>query len=136
MKLLMFYAPEFSWAPFERTIDNAADDGEGTAVENAIVIFYHAEAHDEERAAKVATKMLKNVKWLAGKFETRTVVLHSFGHLSDSKADPAFTAELVAGVRARLENVDYIVLETPFGWLNEWKMHVAGESLAKVWKDI
>ncbi|MDH3557913.1 MAG: hypothetical protein OES18_18905 [Deltaproteobacteria bacterium] len=25
---------------------------------------------------------------------------------------------------------------TPFGYLNEWKLHVAGESLAKVFKEI
>ncbi len=29
-----------------------------------------------------------------------------------------------------------VVAETPFGYLNEWKMHVAGESLAKVFKEL
>jgi hypothetical protein len=28
------------------------------------------------------------------------------------------------------------VVVTPFGYLNEWKIHVAGESLAKVFKDL
>jgi hypothetical protein len=59
-----------------------------------------------------------------------------FGHLSASKASPEFTKELVDEVIGRLENTDYTVHTTPFGYLNEWKIHVAGESLAKVFKDI
>ena len=46
------------------------------------------------------------------------------------------TGELISEARARLENVGLIVVETPFGYLNEWKIHVAGDFLAKVFKDL
>ena len=136
MKLLMFYAPSFWFKPFEKTLNDVTDHHEEKAVEKAVVVFYQCEAEDVERRKKVLTKALKNIKWLAGKFNTRTVVMHSFGHLSTSKAPPEFTGKLVDEVIGRLENTDYAVHATPFGYLNEWKIHVAGESLAKVFKDI
>lgn len=137
MKLLMFYAPEFWHKPFSKTLPQAPDaDPAGQAVRDSVVVFYHGEAEDHERRASVLAKTLKNIKWLAGKFGTRGVVLHSFGHLSESKADPEFVRELVAEVRQRLESTGYTVSETPFGYFNEWKLHVAGDSLAKVFKSI
>jgi len=132
----MFYAPTFWFKPFEKTLEAVPDHRGEATVENVVVVFYHGEAEDVERRSKVLTKLLKNIKWLAGKFGTRSVVLHSFGHLSTSKAPPEFTAELVAEVITRLENTGYTVTATPFGYLNEWKIHVAGESLAKVFKEI
>jgi predicted deacetylase len=136
MKLLMFYAPEFWFRTYQRVLDSVPEEEHERKVENAVVIFYHAEAGDTERRDSVRKKFLKNIKWLAGKFGTKNVVLHSFNHLSTSKAPPEFTSELVSEVRERLETSGFSITETPFGYLNEWKIHVAGESLAKVFKDI
>jgi hypothetical protein len=84
----------------------------------------------------VLTKFIKNIKWLAGKFDSKNVVLHSFNHLSGSKAPADFAERMVQDARQRLETSGYSVTVTPFGYLNEWKLHVAGESLAKVFKEI
>jgi hypothetical protein len=43
---------------------------------------------------------------------------------------------LIKDIKERLFRTGYSITETPFGYLNEWKMHVAGESLAKVFKDL
>ncbi|MBU1156956.1 MAG: threonyl-tRNA synthetase editing domain-containing protein [Proteobacteria bacterium] len=136
MKLLMFYAPSFWHRPFAKSLEEAPDAPEGGQADEAVVVFYHAEAEDQGREAKVLSKMLKNIKWLAGKFGTKRVVLHSFGHLSTSKAPPELAQDLAARAAQRLGDTGYEVSATPFGYLNEWKMHVAGESLAKVFKDI
>jgi hypothetical protein len=132
----MFYAPSFWHRPFAKSLEDAPEaPGEGQARE-AVVVFYHVEAEDQGRESKVLSKMLKNIKWLAGKFATKRVVLHSFGHLSTSKAPPELAQELADRAAQRLGEAGYQVSATPFGYLNEWKMHVAGESLAKVFKDI
>jgi hypothetical protein len=36
----------------------------------------------------------------------------------------------------RLAGSGFEVAATPFGYLNEWRMHVLGDSLAKVYKEI
>jgi len=78
---------------------------------------------------------VKNVKWLAGKFKSRNIVLHSFNHLSSSKSSPDFAKRLLDDVIIRLERTGYTVMQTPFGYFHEFRMHVAGDSLAKVFKE-
>jgi hypothetical protein len=136
MKILMFYAPSFWFKTYEKVLDTAPDVNLEKSIANAVIVFYHAEAEDVERNNNVLTKLMKNIKWLAGKFKTRNIVLHSFNHLSLSKAPPEFTGTLINSAKERLAGLGFTVIETPFGYLNEWKIHVAGESLAKVFKDI
>ncbi|HEC32204.1 MAG: hypothetical protein DRG59_00335 [Deltaproteobacteria bacterium] len=136
MKLLMFYAPEFWFKTYQKVLQEVDDVEVEKKVINTVVIFFHAEPSDMERMSKVITKFVKNAKWLAGKFKTKSVVLHSFNHLSPSKAPPEIAIKVVEEVRQRLERTNYEVIITPFGYLNEWRIHVAGESLAKVFKEI
>ncbi|KPJ97537.1 MAG: Archaea-specific editing domain of threonyl-tRNA synthetase [Nitrospira bacterium SG8_35_4] len=136
MKILMFYSPEFWFKTYEKVLPDVPVQDADTSVKNAVVVFYHAEAGDPEREGSVLKKFIKNIKWLAGKFGTTNVVLHSFNHLSTSKAPPDFTCSLIDNAKERLAGSGFIITETPFGYLNAWKMHVAGESLAKVFKDI
>ncbi len=135
MRILMFYAPTFWFKTFEKVLEQAPDLIMEESTEQAVVIFYQAESDDVDKKGKVLTKLLKNIKWLSGKFKTKNIVLHSFGHLSLSKAPPDFTAKLIEEAGERLDKSGYTVTETPFGYLNEWKIHVAGESLAKVFKE-
>ena len=132
----MFYAPEFWFKTYGKVLDTVPECDVDKSVQNAVVVFYHVEAGDEGREGSVLVKLVKNIKWLCGKFETKNIVLHSFNHLSTSKAPADFTRSLITRARERLLNAGYEVNETPFGYLNEWKIHVAGESLAKVFKDL
>ena len=135
MKLLMFYTSEWWYKTASKTLATAADIEIEEAMHDAVTVFFHCEACDEERPAGVSEKFVKNVKWLAGKFGSRNVVLHSFNHLSSSKSSPEFARQLIDDVIIRLERTGYTVMQTPFGYLNEFRMHVAGDSLAKVFKE-
>jgi hypothetical protein len=136
LKLLMFYSPEFWVRPAEKSVPDAPENPVEESFHKAVVIFYHAEADDAGRRDSVISKWVKNAKWLAGKFGTKSVVLHSFNHLSHSKASAESAADIREEVRTRLQRAGFEVFETPFGWQNEWKLHVSGESLAKVFKEI
>ena len=135
MRLLMFYAPSFWYKTHKKVLSDVPDHNKEETAENAIVVLYHAEAEDVDKRSSVKTKFVKNVKWLSNKFNTKDIVLHSFGHLSTSKAPPEFTADMIKEIKERLINAEFEIIETPFGYLNEWKIHVAGESLAKVFKE-
>ncbi len=100
------------------------------------VIFVHAETEDEPRESKVFGKALKNIKWLANKRGLRNVVLHSFSHLSESKAEPEFAWRFMDNLATRLRSAGYSVWITPFGYTCRWNLSVYGESLAKVFKSI
>ena len=136
MKLLMFLAKQFAFRPFEKMLSDASDSGGEVQVTDAAVIFVHAEPQDETDPAGLETKFVKNVKWIAGKRDFRTVALHSFTHLADASASPQFAEAFLQSAAVRLRNTGYQVVITPFGWVCEWELSVFGESLAKVFKSL
>jgi hypothetical protein len=135
VKLLLFYTHSFSYETALKSLASVPDTSKKEDTVDAVVVFFQVEAEDREKQNKVIQKFVKNVKWLCGKFSTRQVVLHSFNHLSGSKADPEFSREVLEEVCERLQRTDFKVTVTPFGYFNEFKMHVAGDSLAKVFKE-
>jgi hypothetical protein len=135
MKLLLFYAHHFSYKTASKTLPDMPDREGGDEIEEAVTVFFHVEKEDEEKRKGVLQKFLKNTKWLAGKFGTKNVVLHSFNHLSSSKSSPEFALSLLTEVTERLERAGYKVMTTPFGYFNEFRIHVAGDSLARVFKE-
>lgn len=136
MKILMFYAPSFWFKPYRKVLQDIPEQHAARHTENAVVVFYHSEAEDADKKSSILTKFVKNVKWLTGKFSTKNVVLHSFNHLSGSKAPADFTSDFILDAKERLKKAGFTVVETPFGHMNEWKIHVAGDSLAKVFKEL
>ena len=138
MKLLTFQAKRFRWKSFSKTIPEASDVEVEEAVEEAVVVFLHAEEKDDspEERASVFRQTLKHVKWLANKRDLRNVVLHSFTHLGAANAHPDSAQRFIEELAERLRSGGYSVWTTPFGWFCEWDLSVHGDSLAKVWKEI
>ncbi len=135
MKLLMTYAKSFEFQPTIKTLEQAKEVKEGAEYENVLVAFIHAEEKDEADLKSTETKMLKNLKWAAGKNNTNKILLHSFAHLSTSKASPEFTQELFNLVEQRLKNANYEVFQTPFGYFLDLKLFLPGYSLARIFKE-
>lgn len=136
MKLLLFYTHDFWMKPFVKNLPEAEDSQEEIQRQAAVLALIHAEPDDLERRAKVVTRAIKNVKWVAGKFDCKRVVLHFFAHLGRESASPGAARELVEAMAERLHAAEYEVTTTPFGYFTEFKLHVAGESMAKVFVEI
>ena len=134
MKLLIIYCTRFAYNPTVKVLGNANDGYEAASFENILTAFIQAEAGDEEDLKGVEKKMVKNIKWAAGKNNTKRVMLHSFAHLSESKASPEFTTELFQKAIERLENAEYETFTTPFGYFLDLDMKAPGYSLARLFK--
>jgi len=136
MKLLLFYAHKWWFKTASKSLPHVPEVDREESMENAVVVFYHIEKEDEEKGKSLLDKFLKNIKWLAGKFDTRNVVIHSFNHLSSSKASAEYAEGFINKAAEKLQHSGYTVLSTPFGYFNEFLIHVGGESLAKVFKEL
>jgi hypothetical protein len=134
MKVLMIYCKTFGYNPTVKTLEMANENEVSGSYENVQTAFIQVEAEDVEREAQVSKKLLKNLKWVCGKNNTKKVILHSFAHLSESKADPEFTKRIFDSVQQRLEKVDYEVNQTPFGYFLDLQVDAPGFSLARVFK--
>ena len=134
MKLLMFNVREFWYRTFTKTLKEVEDIDKEESIKDAIVVFANVEREDEEKTASIIRKTVKNILWLARKTDRRRIVLHSFAHLSYSKSSVEFAAKVFETIKDKLTQKGYEVSVTPFGYFLEFKVHVLGESLAKVWK--
>ncbi len=134
MKLLMIYCDQFAYQPQIKTLPDFPDFTEKVMLKNVLVAFTQMEEKDEENPKYAETKMVKSLKWAAKKNETKHIVLHSFAHLSESKANPMITKELFDSIEVRLQNADYITKQTPFGYFLDIDVQAPGHSSARIFK--
>lgn len=136
MRLLMIYCDRFGWETSMKTLDSVPDKKEKKVVEKTLVAFIHIEEKDPENLSYVETKLVKNIKWAARKNQTESVVLHSFTHLSESKASPEDTHKVFAGAEARLVKAGYETIQTPFGYFLNLDIQTEGNPLTRLFKEV
>ena len=136
MRLLMIYADKFSYKTTSKTIESAPDIDEDKTLKNVLVGFIQVEKEDEADQKYIETKLIKNLKWAARKNDTNNVLLHSFAHLSNSKAPIDFTKKVFDNVEERIAKTDYEVSQTPFGYFLDLNLQAPGKSLARIFKNI
>ncbi len=134
MKLLMLYTSHFAYQTNRKSLQDADFQVDKKEFSECVTAFIHAEVKDQERPKAIENNLVKNLKWAARKNETKCILLHSFSHLSDSKADPDFTKELLDKVEARLMNAGFDVAQTPWGYFLVLDLQAPGFSLARVFK--
>jgi len=134
MRILLWYCENFAWKPAIKTLESAADAFPGKHQE-LIVAFIHVEPKDVENGSSAAKKLLKNLKWLAKKWQSNQIVLHSFTHLGEEKAEPEQALKLIDYVEERLTAVDYQVWQTPYGYFLDLDMQAKGHPLARIYKE-
>ncbi len=132
----MIYADVFGYKTSKKGLENVEEINEEKTYENVLAAFIQVEEKDTEKPGYVETKLVKNLKWAARKNETDKILLHSFNHLSESKADPGFSKELFDKVEERLKNAGYETAQTPFGYFLDLTLKAPGYPLARLFKDI
>ncbi|MBA7552809.1 hypothetical protein ES705_45385 [subsurface metagenome] len=135
MKLLMIYADRFAYKTSKKTLETVEEYEEEKQIEDVLVGFIQVEKEDEEKIDKIETKLIKNLKWAAKKNNTNNIVLHSFAHLSLSKAEPGITKKIFNHAEKRLESAGFNTWQTPFGYFLDLDLKAPGESLARVFKE-
>jgi len=132
----MIYADKFAYKTSLKSLESASETTEQNTIKNAVVGFIHVEEKDEAKLSYVETKLIKNLKWAARKNNTKRIILHSFTHLSESKASPEITKQLLDNSEQRLKKSNYEVFQTPFGYFLDLDVVAPGNPLARLFKDI
>lgn len=134
MKVLVMYVDEFSYSPAKKNLEEADVNAESATFTGSILAFIHVEESDEAYDMKSREKKLVNhLKWTARKNECNKIILHSFAHLSDTKASVEFTRQIFDLAEQRLQNGGYSTAQTPFGYFLDLNLKAPGHSLARIW---
>ncbi len=134
MKLLMIYCERFAYKPQIKTLPDFPDFDQPEIFENVLTAFIQMEQEDEADPKYFETKLVKSLKWAAKKNGINHIILHSFAHLSMSKAGPYFTKSFFDAVEERLKNTGYKVSQTPFGYFLDIDVKAPGRSAARIFK--
>lgn len=134
MKVLVIYVDKFAYQPTVKTLETAEDITEGATFSNSILAFIQIEEADElSDAASREKKLVNHLKWTARKNNCNSIILHSFAHLSESKASVDFTREVFNLAEKRLQNAGFTTAQTPFGYFLDLEIKAPGYSLARIW---
>ena len=134
MRILFWYCDHFNWTPAMKTLDDAPQ-AEPAQNEKVVVAFVHVEPKDLEEKSSAETKLVKNAKWLARKWGITNVILHSFTHLGEEKAEPEYSKALLDRAQERLKNAGYRTLQTPYGYFLNLDIIAPGHPLARIYKE-
>ena len=135
MRVLFWYCDRLAWTPIRKTLEDVPDAAPG-GESGAVAAFVHVEPQDADRAGKVETKLVKNCKWLCGKWGTQRVVLHSFTHLAEDKGDPDLARGILERAHQRLNDAGYAAVETPYGHFHDLELKAPGHPLARIFKQL
>jgi hypothetical protein len=134
MKVLVMYVDEFGYKPAQKNLESAEVILDGANFKDSILAFIQVEESDEEKDVKSREKKLvSHLKWTARKNDCKNIILHSFAHLSESKASVEFTKELFDLAEIRLQNAEFTTAQTPFGYFLDLEIKAPGFSLARIW---
>lgn len=134
MRILLWYCDSFAWTPAIKTLEFAPDSGPGN-YQNVVVAFVHIESKDVLEGSTCEKKLVKNLKWLANKWHNKTIILHSFNHLGEDKADADKARELLGRVEQRLLKGGFQATQTPYGFFLDLDMQAKGHPLARIYKE-
>ena len=137
MKVLVIYATHFGYEPRIKNVETVQDITQGAIYKNCLVAFIQVEKQDEEKDVLSREKKLVNhLKWTLRKNDTKTIILHSFAHLSESKASFEFTKAIFDQAEKRLQNAGFETAQTPFGYFLDLDIKAPGFSLARIWSSL
>ena len=134
MRVLYWYCQRFEWTPAMKTLDDAPE-ADPADLTNTIVAFVHIEPRDVLEDSSAETKLIKNAKWLARKWETLQIVLHSFTHLGEEKAEASEARKLLDRAQQRLQKSGYTIFQTPYGYFLNLTIDAPGHPLARIFKE-
>ncbi len=134
MKVLLIYCNRFAYTPTTKTLESAKEITEGEVFEKVQTAFIQVEEEDRDNEKSVSKNLRNLLKWIHRKNQPDHILLHSFAHLSDSKADPDYTREFLHKTEKWLKERNYSVSQTPFGYFLNLQMDAPGFSLARVFK--
>lgn len=130
----MMFCDSFEYTTSIKNLENMEEMSKSAQFEKCQLAFIQIEKEDEVSLKSSVDKLVNFCKWISRKNSTNKIVLHSFAHLSDSKADVEFSLDVFNKTEEKLKNAAFEVEQTPFGYFLDLKMDAPGFSLARVFK--
>lgn len=138
MKALFIHADFIEYEARKKTklAESVSPERMKNRVEEVLVAFISFEKRDEGKERDSAKALAANVEEIAGKVETKRVVLYPYAHLSPSLGKPESGIEILHAAEALLAESGYEVHASPFGWYKSFNISCKGHPLSELSREI
>ncbi len=137
MKTLNLHVDYVEWQGLKKALKSMDDlppkEIEKKRVENALVVLTAIEKND---SLETLPKYLENIKDIAGKVNTKNIVLYPYAHLSRDLGKPAIAVEILKEAEKELKKEGYNVSRAPFGYYKSFELKVKGHPLSELSREI
>lgn len=139
MRILFIHADRLEYEVREPAIKDPEEvkpEHRQATVDEVLVCFATVEARDEADPEGIAGLAAKEVQDVAGKVDTKRVVLYPYAHLSSSLGAPDISRKILAILAAELKTSGFEVIASPFGWYKAFKLSAKGHPLSELSREV
>ena len=139
MRLLIFHG-NLAYKATEAVKISVRDDAEEEVwkdFENCLTVFCAVEASDEGRLSEIVQKAGDEIRLVAERVKVTNIVLYPHAHIFPRKlAKPKFAVKLLHRLSLALQEENYTIHQTPFGWYKAFKLECFGHPLSETGRSI
>jgi threonyl-tRNA synthetase len=137
MKTLNLHVDYIEWMGLKKALKSMEDLPESetkkTKVKEALVVLTAIEKND---SLEILDEYIKNIKDVAEKVNTKTIVLYPYAHLSNELGKPETAIEILKEAQKKLKEEAYFVERAPFGYYKSFELKVKGHPLSELSRNI
>ena len=139
MRMLIFHG-NLAYKATEAVKISVRDDAEEEVwkdFENCLTVFCAVEASDEGRLSGIVQKAVEEIRLVAERVKVTNIVLYPHAHIFPRKlAKPKFAVKLLQRLTQALQEENFTVHQTPFGWYKAFKLECFGHPLSETGRSI
>ena len=138
MKVLFLHVDYITFKPLKKALKNIAELSEKEKkeqkIKDALAVLISVEKSDSD-VKKIVSKLVENVKDVAGKVNAKNIVLYPYAHLSSNLASPEIAIKVLEEAEKELKK-DFNLSRAPFGYYKEFELKVKGHPLSELSREI
>ena len=137
MKTLNLHVDYIEWQGLKKALksmnDLSPEEIAKKKVEEALVVLTAVEKND---SVKIVDEYVSNIEDIAGKVNTKNVVLYPYAHLSSNLGGPKVAVEILKKAEEILTDKGFNVSRAPFGYYKTFELKVKGHPLSELSREI
>jgi threonyl-tRNA synthetase len=137
MKLLLIHSDYIEYEVKNKAISNPEEiKYNKDRLEEALTVFIAIEKIDEKSPNQTVIDASKEIEKTAEQLKVKNIMLYPYAHLSSNLGSPKTAKEILIELEYNLNNKNFNVKRSPFGWYKAFKISCKGHPLSELSRDI
>ena len=137
MKLLLIHSDYIEYEVKDKAIKQPEDtDKKKDRFEEALTVFTAVETIDEKSPGQAVKQAVDEITKTAEQLKVKNIMLYPYAHLSSNLARPKKAQEILIEIEYELNQKNFNVKRSPFGWYKAFRISCKGHPLSELSREI